>query len=415
MRYAGNLENILRKKREKKEKKKRKNNFGRPSISPIVFQEPLFRDHEEHVETTSQTFPGNSTITVHRQVDGQLTCGMRCLQNMYGKHIVSREEMDRQSKKLEKNSHGIQMYNPELGFYHIQVLEALLQEKGKHVQRIALDKLPSDYYVPMVELNPTFTGYIVAMGSGDMKHYITVRYNGQYKRIDSLPGVQPQLVASENLFQRYTDGNIYCSGSETQPVVAVLAIGGSPFVEYNVLHDSWTDTAPHIDELKPIILEAFDYQPKTLGQKQWFLNWKQKRTPPDAECLELVVAKVKQQFEKDKEVVVHYKDDHTIIRCKTLSQLLRDLKSINWISDIPFVLKQDGKQVYHSGMKEENINWKLPIHLTTDDHPQIGGFYTFNSSVAGVCTKKHDNAYSVLDRDGTLHVLYKKAINNIMQ
>jgi hypothetical protein len=410
MRYAGNLKNILKKKKEKKEKKEKEKN------GLIVFQEPLFQEPLFNEERFSaQTFPENSTAIVHRQVDGQLTCGMRCLQNMYGKHIVSREEMDRQSKKLEMNSHGIKMYNPECGFYHMEVLEALLQEKGKHVQRIALEKISSDYYIPMVELNPTFTGYIVALGIGVMKHYITVRYNGQYKRIDSLPGVQPQLVASENLFQRYTDGNIYCSGSETQPVVAVLAIGGSPFVEYNVLHDSWTDTAPHIDELKPIILEAFDYQPKTLGQKQWFLNWKQKRTPPDAECLELVVAKVRQQFEKDKEVIVHYKDDHTIIRCKTFSQLLRDLKSIKWISDIPFVLKQDGKQVYHSGMKEENINWKLPIHLTTDDHPQIGGFYTFNSSVAGICTKKQENAYSVLDRDGTLHVLYKKAINNIMQ
>lgn len=410
MRYAGSLKNILKKKKEKKEKKKRRS----VTASPVFFEQPLFT--EEVAETSSQTFPGNNTVTIHRQLDGQLTCGMRCLQNMYGKHIVSREEMDLQSKKLEINSHGIEMYNPELGFYHIQVLEAILQEKGKHVQRIALDKLSSDYFIPMVELNPTFTGYIVALGVGVMKHYIAVRYNGQYKRIDSLPGVHPKLVTSETLFQRYTDGNIYCSEDETQPVVAVLAIGGSPFVEYNVLHDSWSDAVPHIDELKPIIVEAFNYQPKTPDQKQWFLNWNQRRTPPDVKCLELVVAAVKQQFEEDKEVIVHYKDDHTIIRCKTFPHLLRDLKSMKWISTkTPFILKQEGKQVYHSEMKGENINWQLPIQLTTDDHPQIGGFYTFNCSVAGVCTEKRENAYSVRDTDGTLHVLYKKAINNIMQ
>ena len=408
MRYAGNLEDILRKKREKEEKKKKKHTVR--VHSPPLF--PLFS--EEVLEIANQTFPTTKTITVHRQLDGQLTCGMRCLQNMYGKHIVSREEMDRQSKKLEMNSHGIEMYNPEFGFYHIQVLEALLQEKGKYVQRIALDKLPSDYYIPIVELNPTFTGYIVAMGVGDMKHYITVRYNGQYKRIDSLQGVHPRLILPENLFKRRADNHIYCSEQETQPVVAVLAIGGSPFVEYNVLHDSWSETVPPISELKPIILKGF--QLETMGQKQWLLNWKQKRTPPDKKCLELVVATVRQQFEKDKQVVVHYKNEHTIITCKTFSQLICDLKSKKWISDMPFVLKQEGKQVYHSEMaKKEDINWQLPVHLSIDEHPQIGGFYTFNSSVGGVCTQKQDDTYSVRDMDGTLHVLYKKAINNIMQ
>ena len=107
MRYAGSLKNILKKKKEKKEKKKRRS----VTASPVFFEQPLFT--EEVTETSSQTFPGNNTVTIHRQLDGQLTCGMRCLQNMYGKHIVSREEMDLQSKKLEINSHGIEMYNPD--------------------------------------------------------------------------------------------------------------------------------------------------------------------------------------------------------------------------------------------------------------------------------------------------------------
>ena len=57
---------------------------------------------ESEEESTPQTFPDVSTEKIIRQ-NNDLTCGMRCLQNMYGAHIVTRyEEMDYHAKRIRK-------------------------------------------------------------------------------------------------------------------------------------------------------------------------------------------------------------------------------------------------------------------------------------------------------------------------
>ena len=63
---------------------------------------------EEEVEDTDQedtvslqTFPDVHASVVRQNIT-DLTCGMRCLQNMYGQHIVTREEMDNVAKDLER-------------------------------------------------------------------------------------------------------------------------------------------------------------------------------------------------------------------------------------------------------------------------------------------------------------------------
>ena len=92
MRYVGNFRDIL-----KQEARKKK-------IRPLVVKqvEEDEEDEEEEEEGVQQTFPDISKVSVQRQTDGQLTCGMKCLQNMYGPHIVSRKEMDLKSRELEK-------------------------------------------------------------------------------------------------------------------------------------------------------------------------------------------------------------------------------------------------------------------------------------------------------------------------
>lgn len=74
------------------------------------------------------------------------------------------------------------------------------------------------------------------------------RYTGQYKKIDSMPGVTPYLINKSQLFQRRPDGHIYCSEQDKDPVVAIIAIANSAFVEYNVLHESWSNTIPGSEE-----------------------------------------------------------------------------------------------------------------------------------------------------------------------
>ena len=409
MRYAGNLKEILKK--EARERTKTR----------ILFKEEKYvSEEEEEEEDTIQTFPRLSSMTVHRQVDGQLTCGMKCLQNMYGPHIVNREEMDSTSKDLETHSHGIQMYNPDLGFYAVEVLESVLQSKGKCVQRISLNKIPSEYYVPVIELNPTFSGYIVALeGYGIIKHYICIRYNGQYKKIDSMPGVQPCLIHENQLFKKNDSNEIICCLDETRPVVAVLAVGSTPFVEYTILHECWSKKISTPTEAKSLILDALNSKKQSIGrlQKSWFKKWQQRRCAITEDVLEWIKNYMEEQTQIDKNVMVHFNENQTVIRCKTMKQLREELHTMNWIdADKPFIFKQNNCQVYHSDMRIESaIDWSVPLYLYRDEHPQIGGFYTFNYSVAGTCTDKKKHAYSVRDGDGNTHVLYKKSIENIKQ
>ena len=141
----------------------------------FVSYEESESEEEEELEPY-QTFPTLESHVIKQH--GDLTCGMRCLQNMYGAHIVTREEMDNQAKLLEQQEstftdHVEPKYDPELGDYSVEVLKALLNAKGKWAQRIDIQKIPSGYFIPAVETNPTFVGYIVAFDG----HYVTVKYS----------------------------------------------------------------------------------------------------------------------------------------------------------------------------------------------------------------------------------------------
>jgi hypothetical protein len=412
MRYAGNLKEILRLEALEREKSNRNVNF-----EP---KEDDKDDFEEEEDEVAQTFPKNSSMVIHRQDDGELTCGMKCLQNMYGPHIVTREEMDSTSKNIEKISHGIQMYNPELGFYASEVLETVLQVKGKCVQRISLDKITSEYFVPIIQLNTTFSGYIVALGgAGILKHYICIRYNGQYKKIDSIRGVKPIIIPKEQLFVRHSNGEIRCCFEEQRPVVAVLAVGSSPFVEYTILHECWTDNLPTAEQFQSIIVDSLNYRKHRASyiNKKWFQKWERRRLKLDETSMTMIRAYIEEQLQTEKNVIVRYDDRQTVIRCKTVNQLVKELRAMQWIhGKTPFVFKQNGCQVYHSDMPiSKLLDWSLPIQLSIDDHPQIGGFYTFNCSLSGTCTDKKEHSYSVRDGDGNIHIVYKKTIENIKQ
>ena len=76
-----------------------------------------------------QTFPGTLSEPIVVKQHGDLTCGMRCLQNMYGAYIVTREEMDTSAKQLELKSFGETMFNPQYGDYSIEVLKGRIVVK----------------------------------------------------------------------------------------------------------------------------------------------------------------------------------------------------------------------------------------------------------------------------------------------
>lgn len=388
---------------------------------------------------TTQTYPEPQSRVVRQHND--LTCGMRVLQNLYSKYIVTRKEMDQKSMVLESMSNGIPMYDQKLGYYSIEVLQSILEDKGKFVQRIAMDKMSQEYFEPAIAANPDFVGYIVAVGLGAMKHYVALRYSaGAYTVVDSLTSAT-RTVAAESIFQRRSDNNIYCSQElgETQPVVAVVAVGGSHFIEYNVLHDTWT---PDRTQIQPSMIisvichslgrpsKYFTHQLQQTSPRvqQWFATLRTARTPPPADCLPFLQGLVDS---KTATIPIHVKmaDHQTIVRCRGVTGLLQNLHQLGWISEtIPFYLMQqerclctidgDDIQIHSKGSFDDySIDSSQPITLLTNGHgptqADVGGFYTFQSAVTGECVDNKYNAYSVRDNNGAVHVIHKQTVQTI--
>lgn len=376
-------------------------------------------EEEEEEDIPLQTFPGShQKVKVVRQKDDDLTCGLRCLQNMYGEWLVDKEEMDTIASEMQERAHGIELFNPKLGFYAMEVLEAVLQRKGKWVQRIDTDKITPEYYIPIIECNPTFSGYIVTLGTGTLKHYVAIRFSGSYRKIDSMPGVDPCQISKDNLLQRGADGHIYCCMSSKEPVVAVSAVGGGPFVEYNLLHSTWTSQGPPVEQLIDAISDVLDYSKQRASfnseEKDWYRKWKQARVMPSQSVLTKLVGLLRTGCSLERDVIVNLNDQRTIIRCMDMNSLISNLKEMGWIQDgHPFTFVQGDCVKYNSENGAGTIDWFDSIRIEPPRHPQVGGFYTFKSSVAGTCTEKQEGTYSVRDNDGVVHVLAKKTVENI--
>jgi hypothetical protein len=385
--------------------------------SSELFREELFQEEEQQ----GQTFPvARKKIQVVRQQKDDLTCGLRCLQNMYGECFVDKEEMDQIAGQLQDRSYGIELYNPTLGFYAMEVLEAVLQKKGKWVQRIDINKISPQYYIPVVTCNPTFTGYIITLGTGTLKHYVAIRFSGSYRKIDSMPGVDPCQIKVENLLKKRNDGLVYCSDQDKEPVVAVSAVGGSPFVEYNILHSSWSDGKPDPHTYRNAItrtLDSFGGKGLTSEEKDWCRKWQRSRVMPPTSVLSKLDKELRTFLSLERDVIVDYQGQRTIIRCQHLEGLLANLKTMGWPQnpDRPFTFVQDQYVRYNSDEPGTNtIDWSETITIAHETHPQIGGFYTFHSSVSGVCTEKQEGTYSVRDAGGHNHILLKKSVSNIV-
>lgn len=355
-------------------------------------------------EVTLQTFP-DIRSSVIRQDSSDLTCGMRCLQNMYGQHIVNREEMDQEAKQLEKRSFGVKMYNENLGFYNIEVLKAVLMKRGKHVQRIDHEKIPVDYFHPCVKMNPTFSGYIVALGIDGVNHYVTVRCHSHNIRVvDSLPNVAPLDVAETDLFCSGPENTIKIFPKSEYPVIAIMAVASTPFVEYTLMHDTWpSDQLPSVEGY----LRAVTVQDRR----------------PNAETFQKMRDMVWAAIQTHSNVIVRMQDHKAIIRCRDVSEIVSELLQRQWIQhDRAFYLNQSGRALdvdfESSGtLGSRGIQLGVPIDLSHETYvpnqAQVGGFYRFNCDVQGKCIGAQQRSYSVIDKDGKVHVVYKNTISSL--
>lgn len=386
----------------------------------------------------AQTYPDHivrqgSAPTLHIVRQGSdLTCGMRCLQNLYGPNIVTRSEMDVKSQKLQLLSSFV-MYDPQLGYYSMEVLQAILSDKGISTQRVDMDKFSQEYFEPAIAMNPDLVGYVVAIG-GEMKHYVAIlAKNGIYTLIDSRPGTSPISIEANSLFQ-HRDGHIYCSqhSSDTEPVVAIIAVGNSPFVEYNIMHDIWTLPPPPPSVLLTPIRRLMqttnkrsiaEIQKAEACVQEWFQEFKKKRIAPPENCLPFL----KRLIGVVSSINVKMNETQTIIQCCTLGGLLTELKNMGWI--LPgFHLRQNGQLLQDENgqdidmddcgtFEEYSLDPTQPVELIYPYHTPIqasvGGFFTFNCTVSGECIDDKGIAYSVRDKTGTVHILYKQSVERL--
>ena len=419
-------------------------------------------EEEEEEEFSSQTFPKKHKQTIVRQTYDDLTCGMRCIQNLYGKHFITREEMDTCARTLEQKSYGDAMYDPKLGFYSIEVIHAILQNKNKCVQRIDIQKIPSEYYIPAINLNPNFVGYIVSIGIGDDKHYIAVRYNAtqqRFRRIDSLPDIRPVDISIDALFKKRLDGQIYCSMDANEKYInAIIAVGHSDFLEYRLLSDTWNNytVTNHINNIRHILqgnkrvvqtrIEklADDIRPNI---KQWYKTWpvqflaskganaNRRRVTPSEICYDFLKRFLNENLSPERDIIIKLYQPQskefiqTIIRCVNVEGLICELQHMNWINKTTdFWMTRDDKKSLQDEYGDElninsagnfedyNIDPSMPIIIYSNKNASmasVGGFYTFQYKVEGTCIGQQHNAYSIKDKNGTVHILYKSSISSI--
>lgn len=394
-----------------------------------------------------QTFPTRRHDELVRQSSEDLTCGLRALQNLYGPGFTTRTEMDEHAKRLEENAHGEPMYHAELGFYSVEVLLDVLQHKGKRAQQIAMHKIDPEYYLPAIALGHAFAGYIATVGDDDVKHYLAIKYQGgRYRKIDSMPGVRPVDIEVHSLFKKRSDGRVYCTmdASDQTPVVSLLAVGSSPFVEYQLLHDTWSDTPLQVDEYLHTITTVCHGKHRDTNQRlrglpstvqTEVLAWyRQKHRPPTELAWQGLQALVQQTNIREETVLVSLHTPgsvdtvQTAIRCSTMEALLDALRGMGWIQESFFlakadktpVLDQQGEEVGRDSegpLEAFGVSGQTPlcvfIESTMAPMAAVGGFYTFKTTVDGECVSTQHNAYSVRDEQGKVHVVYKHVVDSI--
>jgi hypothetical protein len=439
---AGNYEDVVAMKLEQEQKKMMLMPEQKTFQNDV--DESEYETDDEYVYDLNQTFPLRNHKKVILQGD-DLTCGMRALQNLFYRGFVNREEMDNKSKFLETLTNGIPMYDKDLGFYSIEVLNAIVKDKGYHVQRIAIDKIKNEYFVPIVASTPLFKGYIVTIGNNntrnDIKHYIAIQYiDGEYVMMDSLSG-SSMSVPVDTLFQKRTDGCVYCSidVSDNKPVVAVLAIGGSPFIEYFMMHQSWSDNSSLVSpkKLSCIIQESLEmnYNSNFANKNtndgiiiKWLTSLQKRRSLPPDNYIGYFKNIINDQLQT-KQILVKKGNLQTIVHCIDVGGMMKELKEMGWLKETQNAyLQQNNKTLFHKNGQLLNIDSdgtfnqylidvKKPLVIISDKlytyEASVGGFYTFRSSVSGECVEKNHNAYSIRDNHGSVHVLYKSTVEDI--
>ena len=112
-----------------------------------------------------------------------------------------------------------------------------------------------------------------------------------------------------------------------------------------------------------------------------------------------------------------------------MEQLLGELRALGWITNDNFrIAKPDNTPLVDAHGDEIHMrsegpleafgvvnNTRLNVYVErfATSAASVGGFYTFKTTVDGQCVSKQQNAYSVRDEKGKVHVVYKHVVDSI--
>ena len=146
----------------------------------------------------------------------------------------------------------------------------------------------------------------------------------------------------------------------------------------------------------------------------------------DEKTLQFMSDYVRGQISGEKSIIVKFKDQQTVVKCCSVRKLLQKLTDMQWINKKSHFYFQSNEQMLQDddgndldleaeGMLEdfgitENMSIELISNISPPNQPNIGGFYTFKYKVEGTCVAKQHNAYSIRDKQGKVHVVYKHCI-----
>jgi hypothetical protein len=275
-------------------------------------------------------------------------------------------------------------------------------------------------------------------------------YKDIYRCIDSLENVSTRTIRRETMFKARP--GIFCSqdSDDQREVIALLAVGGSPFVEYTLLHDTWTNIPPTVNEymdsicriLNPTFKEVLKRAAGNVEVLQWYQHWKTTRKKPSEHCLKYLSSFLQDKINDEKTVIVHMNEHQTAIRCTSMQGLIGELVAMQWItpgtefffqtSSETLSDEQGNEAHFHSEgtlanygimdgaqitlLSRSSIPTQANVGGSRSSIPtqaNVGGFYTFKCTVEGTCIGQQHNAYSVRDTQGKVHVIYKHCIETI--
>ena len=120
---------------------------------------------------------------------------------------------------------------------------------------------------------------------------------------------------------------------------------------------------------------------------------------------------------------------HTFVKCQHIPDIVDHIQQLGWVqqTDAFVFLHADGSALTDErgvpitdqsehGVADLGVKEDLPLTISTEIAYAVreGQRYAFKCTVKGTCVGQQKHAYSVKDKGGKVHVVYKNSIDSIV-